>query len=112
MRDFGVGKSASNCLDLGVEAVGLELSEEPLGVVFVVGRADVVGARGEAAHVFADAVGVGDGAEFLLPLHFSGGVGSGVAAEGFGWEGSTAQAFRRGSEGRQTFYACGGTSLK
>ena len=84
LAGFWRGEECFHLFDLGVEAVGLELGDEPLGVVLVVGRADVVRARGEAAHVFANAIGFGDGAEFLLPLHFGGGVSGGIAAEGFG----------------------------
>ena len=40
-------------------------------------------ARGEAAHVLANAIRFGDGAEFLLPLHFGSGVHGGIAAKGF-----------------------------
>ncbi len=67
--------------DLGVEAKGLQLREEPLGIVLVVGRAYMVRARGEAAHVLADVVWLRHGAKLLLPLDFGGGVLRGVAAQ-------------------------------
>ncbi len=54
-------------LDVRVEAEFLELGEHPLGVVLVVGRADVVGARAEALHVVAQELGVGNGAELRSP---------------------------------------------
>ncbi len=84
LAGFWRGEERFHLFDLGVEAVGLELGDEPLGVVFVVGRADVVGARGEATHVFANAIWFGEVAEFLFPLHFGSGVSGSVAAEGFG----------------------------
>jgi hypothetical protein len=44
----------------------------------------MVGMGGEAAHVFAQTIGLGDGLEFLFPLDFGGG----------GWLGTTAQGGR------------------
>ena len=54
-------------LDLRVEPVRLELLQQPLGILLLVGRADVVRLGGQQLHVRLDAIGLGDGAEFLLP---------------------------------------------
>src|SRR5262249_55707923 len=70
-------------LDLGIEAELLELGGDPLGVVLIVGGADVVGARGEALHVGAEILGLGDGLELLLPLTFGAGRLGGETEEGF-----------------------------
>src|SRR5206468_12255711 len=54
--------------DARVEPEALELGEEPLGVVLVVRRADVVRAGRQPAHVLAQRVGRRDRAELGLPL--------------------------------------------
>jgi hypothetical protein len=55
-------------LDVRVETVGLELRENPVGVLLVVRRAHVVGTRREEAHVLAHAIGGRHGDEPGLPL--------------------------------------------
>ena len=53
--------------ELGVPAPLAEPRQHPLGIVLVVGRADVVRPRAEALHVLADGRGVGKGAQPLVP---------------------------------------------
>ena len=57
-------------LDMRVEAEASELGENPFGIVLVVRRADVVGTRGEPAHVGPQRIGRGNGAELRLPVPF------------------------------------------
>ena len=54
--------------DLRVQAPLLELRQHPLGVVLVVGRADVMRPRGEALHVIVQVLGAGNGAEHHFPV--------------------------------------------
>src|SRR6266436_2398846 len=51
-----------------IETELLEFCGDPFGVLFVIGRADVVRARRETLQVSAEIVRAGDGAEFLFPL--------------------------------------------
>ena len=55
-------------LDVGIQAPFLEVSQDPLCVVLVVGRADMVGARAHALHVRPKIPRIGNGAEFCLPI--------------------------------------------
>ena len=57
-------------LDVRVQSKALELGQDPLGVFFVIGRADVVWPRAQMAHVLAQVVRIRDGAEFFFPLCF------------------------------------------
>ena len=66
---------------LRVEAPLLEFGEHPLGVVLVVGRADVVRAGGEALHVVALVLGLGDGAEFRFPIALCAGGSRGISVQ-------------------------------
>ena len=63
------------------EAELLEFCGQPVGIVLVVGRADVVRAGGKAAHVFAHVVGARNGAKFFFPLALGAGGFGGVAVE-------------------------------
>ncbi len=65
---FRGGKQHVESFDVGVEAPLLEFGQHPLRVVLVIGRTYVVGAGGEALHVVALVLGLGDGAEFRFPL--------------------------------------------
>src|SRR2546429_9997534 len=64
---------------MGVETKLLQFRRDPFGVVFVVGRTDVVRTRGEALHVSAEILRAGNGAQFLFPLAFGAGKFGGVA---------------------------------
>ncbi len=63
-RSLGVGKSTIEGLDLRVQPPALELRQNPLGVFFVIRRADMMGMRGQVAHVFAQVVGRGSARNF------------------------------------------------
>ena len=67
--------------DMRVEAKLLEFCGDPFGVLFVVGRADVVRVRGETLHVIAEVLRAGNGAELLFPLAFDAGRLGGIAEE-------------------------------
>jgi hypothetical protein len=64
----GCGKENVELLYVGVETKFLEFRGDPFGVVFVVGRADVVRVGGEALHVGTEVVRARDGAELFFPL--------------------------------------------
>ena len=64
----GRGKENFELLDVGIETELLEFCGDPFGVVLVVGRTDVVRARGKTLHVGAQIVRAGKGAELLFPL--------------------------------------------
>ncbi len=66
--NFWSGKENVETFDVGVQAPFLEFGEHPLGIVFVIGRADVVRASGEALHVVALVLGLGYGAELGFPI--------------------------------------------
>ena len=88
---FRRGKQYVEGFDLGVESPFFEAGEDPFGVVFVVGRADVVRSGAEAAHVFANVGGEDAVLKFLFPVAFGGGSLGGVAEELRGrgvWRGS------------------------
>ena len=89
-RSIGVGKSTSKRLDVRVEAVALELREDPLGVVLVVRRADVMRARGQPLHRRAHVRGLRDRLELVLPLALGLARGVGESEQG---------GLRRGSGG-------------
>ena len=76
---FRRGEENVEGLDAGVETPLFEFGEHPLGVVLVVGRADVVRTRGEALHVVAQVLGLGDGAEFRFPVALSAGGSGGIS---------------------------------
>src|SRR5207253_4930779 len=57
-------------LDLRVQAVGLQLSQQPLRIVLVIRGAHVMRSRGEPLRVIADVRRFRDAAELLLPLYF------------------------------------------
>src|SRR2546430_13931722 len=65
---LGRGEQHVERLDARVEPEALELGEDPVGVVLVVGRADVVRARRQVAHVLAQRVGRRDCTELGLPV--------------------------------------------
>ena len=74
------GEEHVECLDVGVETKALELAENPLGIVPVIGRAHVVGPRRQPSHVGAQRVGRRHGAELCLPLPLGiGGLGAEAA---------------------------------
>src|SRR5258705_199901 len=76
-----------------VEAEALELGEQPLGVVLVVRRADVMRARRQAAHVGAQRAGGRDRAELGFPLA--------LRLGGFGGEAAERAGRGRGEAGEQ-----------
>ena len=63
---LGSGKEDVESFDVGVESPLLELGENPLGIVFVVGRSNVVGTGRQTAHVLADVCGDNSVLKFLL----------------------------------------------
>src|SRR6266849_3565862 len=67
--------------DVRVKTELLELGGDPLGVVLVGLRTDVVRSCGKFLHVRAEIFGTGNGAEFLFPLTFGAGRFGGVAEE-------------------------------
>ena len=70
---FGRGKQNVEVFDARVEAPLLELRENPLGVVLVVGRAYMVWPRRKPLHVCFQVRGVGNGFELGFPGAFGGG---------------------------------------
>ena len=76
------GEEHAKSFDVRVQTPGSELRQNPFGVVFVVGRADVVRICGQTAHVLAHVVGHGKGAELLFPLAFRARALVAVAAKG------------------------------
>ncbi len=68
---FRSRKQNVESLDVGVETPLLEFGQHPFGVVLVVRRADVMRTGGEALHVVAQVLGLGDGAEFCFPIALS-----------------------------------------
>ena len=59
----------------------LNFASDPLGIVFVVGGADVVRARGKVLHVGAEIVRAGNGAELFFPLALGARRFGGIAEE-------------------------------
>ncbi len=68
-------------LDVRVEAELLEFRGDPLGVVFVGGRANMVRVRRELLHIRAKILRAGNGAQLFFPLAFGAGRFRGVAKE-------------------------------
>src|ERR1019366_9148532 len=66
-------------LDLRVEPELLELRQHPLGVVFVVGRADVMWVRAQPLHGVAQVFWIGQTTKLRLPFALGGGVRRRVA---------------------------------
>ena len=81
MAFFGSGKEDVVGFDVRVEAELLEFGEEPLGIVLVVGRADIVRTGGETLHVVAHVVRAGDDAKFFFPMALGVGGFGGKAIE-------------------------------
>ena len=67
---LGSGEEHLEGFDVGVQAPLFELRQDPLGVVLIVGRADVMRAGGQALHVVVQILGAGSGAEHYLPVVF------------------------------------------
>ena len=78
---FRRGKQHVEIFDTGIETPLLEFSQHPFGVVLVIGRAYVVGAGGEALHVVALVLGLGDGAEFCFPIALDSRRSRGIAVQ-------------------------------
>ena len=76
---FRRGKQHVETFDVGVQAPLFEFGEHPLGIVFVIGRADVVRTGGEALHVVTLVLRLGDGAEFRFPLALCAGGRRGIS---------------------------------
>jgi len=55
-------------LDPGVETPAFQFFSDPLGIIFVIRRADVMRPRRQALHVIPKILRRGDGAKFLFPL--------------------------------------------
>ena len=66
---------------MGVETELLELRGDPFGIVFVVGRTDVVRTRGKALHIGTEIFRTGNGAQLFFPLAFGAGRFGGIAKE-------------------------------
>ena len=79
--DLRRGEENVEGFDVGVESPFLEAGENPLGVVFVVGRADVVRARAQAAHVLFQIGGIGDRAKLRSPIRARSGWSGRIADE-------------------------------
>ena len=86
---FGRGEEHVEGLDVRVEAPLLQLRQQPLGVVVIVGRADVMRPGAEPLHVGAHVGGVGNGAELGLPIALAARGRVGIARQGpdVGWKG-------------------------
>jgi hypothetical protein len=76
-------------LDGRVHAELFEFGEEPLGVVLIVGRSDMVRPGGQSLHVGAQVGGIGEGAEFGFPVALGAGGLGGVSAQRRGVGGKT-----------------------
>ena len=81
------GKEDIEILDSGVKPPLLEAGQDPLSVVFVISRTNVVRPRGEAAHVFADIARHYCVLEFLFEVPLSRGAAGRIAEERVGWIG-------------------------
>jgi len=64
---FGRGEEDLVRFDLNVKTEFLEFCGKPVGVVLVVGRADVVRAGGETLHVRTHVLRAGNGAQLFFP---------------------------------------------
>ena len=69
--NLGSRKQHVESLNVRVESPFLEAGENPLGVVFVVRRTDVMGPRTEPPHVFPQIVRIRDRSKLRLPVSFS-----------------------------------------
>jgi hypothetical protein len=78
---FGRRKENIELLDVGIEAELFEFGGDPFGVVFVVGRTDVVGPGREPLHIGAKIIGSGNGAQLFFPLALGARGCGGVAEE-------------------------------
>src|SRR5207244_6207260 len=65
---FGGREQDVETLDLRVPAIRFELRHEPLRVVVVVRRADMMRARGQPLHRASMSLRIGDRAELRLPV--------------------------------------------
>ena len=81
-RSLGVGKRTWKVSISRRDPQSLNLPRIHCGVIFVIGRADVVRARGEPLHVSADVGGIGQRTEFGLPFPLLHGRFGRVAAQG------------------------------
>ena len=64
---FGSRKEHVEILNVRIQAPAFELRQEPLGIVLIVRRPDMMRPRGKPLHIIALILRAGDGSEFLLP---------------------------------------------
>ena len=67
---FGSREEDVEVLDVRVQSPCFHFGQQPLGIVLVIGRANVMRPSGEPLHVLALAVRIGNGAELRLPFTF------------------------------------------
>ncbi len=79
---FRSGKQSIESLDVGIETPLLEFGEHPFGIVLVIRGADVVRTGGEALHVVAQVLGLGDRAKFGFPIALGARRRRGIATQG------------------------------
>ena len=78
---FRRGKQHVESFNAGVEPPLLEFGQHPFRVVLVIGRTHMVGAGGEALHVVALVLGLGDGSELRFPIALDPGGSRGIAVQ-------------------------------
>src|SRR5689334_17443743 len=80
---FGSGKEHVKGFNLRVKPPGLELRENPLGILLVIRRAHVVRTGAEPLHGIAQVLRILDRAKFIFPVAFRVRTGSGKTIERF-----------------------------
>ena len=98
--NFRSRKEDVESFNVRVESPFFEAGQDPLGIVLVVRRADVVRARTQVLHVGPQVCGVGDGTEFILPVPL-GLAGAGRVAIKSGFVGSETRTGQAQIENQQ-----------
>ena len=84
MPFLGSGKKNVEGFDVCVETKFLKLRQQPIRIVFVVGRTDVMRMRAQALHFVAQHIRIGNTAELRLPFTLRGGMSGRVAVHSIG----------------------------
>jgi hypothetical protein len=98
---FRRGKKHVEGLDVGIEAEFLVFGKNPFRIVFVVGRADVVGMRGQTLHIGAKICRARCGAEFFFPLALGAGGFCGITRERRFLRNALVATWREGKNGEK-----------